>query len=115
MSKSQALRDLINERLTAAVDEIFALFESTIAEYERELSYYKQQNQKNHEVLFAALTPKVVLLKVEEITPVIKEEPEEHEEVHLQELSPQFPSVCVKKEEAHCFNKVRKSREKRIL
>ncbi|XP_068592973.1 uncharacterized protein [Cebidichthys violaceus] len=36
MSKVQMLRCLVNQRLTAAAEEIFSLFERTIAEYEEE-------------------------------------------------------------------------------
>ncbi|KAM3858868.1 zinc finger X-chromosomal protein-like [Diretmus argenteus] len=35
MPTIQMLRALVNQRLTAAVEEIFGLFETTIAEYEK--------------------------------------------------------------------------------
>uniref|UniRef100_A0A3B3ZD93 C2H2-type domain-containing protein n=1 Tax=Periophthalmus magnuspinnatus TaxID=409849 RepID=A0A3B3ZD93_9GOBI len=62
VQKGQTLRALVNERLTAAAEEIFALFERTIAEYEEELCRSKEENQRNQD------TPQ---------TPRIKEEPEE--------------------------------------
>lgn len=37
MSKVQILRAFVNLRLTAAAEEIFGLFESTIAEYEQRI------------------------------------------------------------------------------
>ena len=37
MSKVQTLRVVVKQRLTAAAEEIFELFERTIAEYEEEL------------------------------------------------------------------------------
>ena len=37
MSKVQTLRVFVKQRLTAAAEEIFELFERTIAEYEEEL------------------------------------------------------------------------------
>ncbi|XP_037622316.1 zinc finger protein 658B-like [Sebastes umbrosus] len=39
MSKVEMLRAFVNQRLTAAADEIFELFERTIAEYEEELEF----------------------------------------------------------------------------
>lgn len=45
MSKVQMLRSLVNQRLAAAADEIFGLFERTIAEYEEELGRCKEENQ----------------------------------------------------------------------
>ncbi|XP_034560360.1 zinc finger protein 180-like [Notolabrus celidotus] len=48
MSKIQTLRGLVNQRLTAAAEEIFELFERTIAEYEDQLRGTKE---KQHKVL----------------------------------------------------------------
>ncbi|XP_055077188.1 zinc finger and SCAN domain-containing protein 10-like [Periophthalmus magnuspinnatus] len=52
--KSEYLRALVTERLTAAADEIFALFERTIAEYEEELSRSKEENQRKQRLLDSA-------------------------------------------------------------
>ncbi|KAJ0000578.1 hypothetical protein NQD34_012420 [Periophthalmus magnuspinnatus] len=65
------MRALVNERLTAAAEEIFALFERTIAEYEEELCRSKEENQRNQD------TPQ---------TPRIKEEPEEPQEPQEQSV-----------------------------
>ncbi|XP_041664328.1 zinc finger protein 3-like [Cheilinus undulatus] len=46
MSKVQMLRSLVNQRLTAAAEEIFELFERTIAEYEEELRSKEDQHQR---------------------------------------------------------------------
>ncbi|KAJ0032874.1 hypothetical protein NQD34_002955 [Periophthalmus magnuspinnatus] len=46
--KGQIFRALVTERLSAAAEEIFALFERTIAEYEEELSRSKEENQRSH-------------------------------------------------------------------
>ncbi|KAJ0064608.1 hypothetical protein NL108_011357 [Boleophthalmus pectinirostris] len=61
MSKGQMLKDLVNARLTAAAEEIFALFERSIAEYEEELRRSKEENQRKLELL-QALNPRTVLL-----------------------------------------------------
>ena len=37
MSSSESLRELIIERLTAAAEEIFGLFERTVVQYEKEI------------------------------------------------------------------------------
>ncbi|XP_041664507.1 zinc finger protein 232-like [Cheilinus undulatus] len=50
MSKAQILRSLVNQRLTAAAEEIFELFERTIAEYEEELYRSKENQQKRQDV-----------------------------------------------------------------
>lgn len=52
MSKVQSVRDFVNQRLTAAVEEIFGLFERTIREYEDELC-------RQRRLLDAVLQPRV--------------------------------------------------------
>ncbi|XP_055019972.1 uncharacterized protein LOC110159076 isoform X2 [Boleophthalmus pectinirostris] len=90
MSKSQTLRALVNERLTAAAEEIFALFERTIAEYEEEVCRSKEENQRKQELLDSILSPSKSpgpgLNQDPPHTPRIKEEPQEPEE-------PEEPSV----------------------
>ncbi|XP_030002757.1 zinc finger protein 391-like [Sphaeramia orbicularis] len=51
MSKVQNLRSLVEQRLTAAAEEIFGLFERTIAEYEEELCRTKEENQRQRQIL----------------------------------------------------------------
>ncbi|KAK7918776.1 hypothetical protein WMY93_010060 [Mugilogobius chulae] len=63
MSANLALKTLVQERLTAAAEEIFALFERTIAEFEEELRRSKEENQKKQELLEAVLNPSVVLFR----------------------------------------------------
>ena len=54
MSKVQTLRVVVKQRLTAAAEEIFELFERTIAEYEEELCRHRK-------LLDAVLQPQVQL------------------------------------------------------
>ncbi|XP_029289014.1 zinc finger protein 135-like isoform X1 [Cottoperca gobio] len=61
MSKVEMLRLLVNERLTAAAEEIFGLFERTIAEYEEELSRSKEETERHRKLLDAVLKPEVRL------------------------------------------------------
>ncbi|XP_054626340.1 zinc finger protein 37-like [Dunckerocampus dactyliophorus] len=53
MCKVQMLRALVNQRLTAAVEEIFVVLERTIAEYEGELSRTKEENERQRQLLDA--------------------------------------------------------------
>ncbi|XP_038580257.1 zinc finger protein 84-like [Micropterus salmoides] len=61
MSKVQMLRGFINQRLTAAAEEIFGLFERTISEYEEELCRSKEENQRHRKLLDAVFQPEVRL------------------------------------------------------
>ncbi|XP_061620922.1 oocyte zinc finger protein XlCOF8.4-like isoform X2 [Phyllopteryx taeniolatus] len=54
MCKVEMLKALLNQRLSAAVDEIFVVFERTIAEYEEELLRTKEQNERQRQLLDAA-------------------------------------------------------------
>lgn len=64
MCKVEMLRALLNQRLSAAVEEILVVFERTIAEYEEELSRTKEENERQRKLLDAALKkPQVVLDK----------------------------------------------------
>ncbi|KAG7225222.1 hypothetical protein INR49_014612 [Caranx melampygus] len=51
MSKLRSLKVFVNQRLTAAVDEIFGHFEKTITEYEEEM------NRRHRQMLHVVLTP----------------------------------------------------------
>ncbi|XP_030002812.1 zinc finger protein 37-like isoform X2 [Sphaeramia orbicularis] len=53
--KVQILRSLVEQRLTAAAEEIFGLFERTIAEYEEELCRTKEENQRQKQILDTVL------------------------------------------------------------
>ncbi|XP_030287027.1 uncharacterized protein LOC115589965 isoform X2 [Sparus aurata] len=66
MSKVQILRSLVKQRLTAAAEEICALFERTIAEYEEELCRSTEQNQRHRNLLDSALTPQLRLHRAEQ-------------------------------------------------
>ncbi|XP_077440514.1 uncharacterized protein LOC144062725 [Vanacampus margaritifer] len=61
MCKVRILRTLVKQRLDVAVDEIFQLFERTIAEYEEELCRSKEENERHRELLHAVLKPSVRL------------------------------------------------------
>ncbi|XP_049891285.1 uncharacterized protein LOC126384325 isoform X6 [Epinephelus moara] len=57
MSKVQMLRAFVNQRLTAAAEEIFELFETTIAEYEEKLEFSSKENHRQRKLLDAVYNP----------------------------------------------------------
>ncbi|XP_033837869.1 zinc finger protein 90-like [Periophthalmus magnuspinnatus] len=95
MLKTHRLRALVNERLSTAADEIFALFERTIAEYEEELRLSKEENQRKQEALDSVLSPRVVLRRAAAALPVssLTLLPHAYEITQSTTASVQFPSV----------------------
>ncbi|XP_061748848.1 zinc finger protein 629-like [Nerophis ophidion] len=57
MCKVQMLRALMKQRLSDAVEEIFALFQVMIAEYEEELCRTKRENERQRQMLDAIFKP----------------------------------------------------------
>lgn len=53
------LRLLINQRLTAAAEEIFGVFGRTIAEYEEEISRSKLEIDRQRRLLDLSTTPQI--------------------------------------------------------
>ncbi|XP_054461506.1 zinc finger protein ZFP2-like [Anoplopoma fimbria] len=103
MSKAQILRSLVNQRLTAAAEEIFELFERTIAEHEEELSRSKEENERQRKLLDAVFNPQLRLQKadVQQLL-VVKEEvpPEQHEwSSSLDQEDPEPPHIKEEQEE----------------
>ncbi|XP_054624402.1 uncharacterized protein LOC129177361 isoform X2 [Dunckerocampus dactyliophorus] len=111
MCKVQMLRALVNQRLTAAVEEIFQVFQRTIAEYEEELSRTKEENERQRQILDAIFKKPRVVLYREEVSaehlppdqeepqpPHVKEEENDHsisqEKEHLEGLE-KFPGIGV--------------------
>ncbi|XP_061834573.1 uncharacterized protein [Nerophis lumbriciformis] len=61
MCQVKKLKMLMEQRLHSVVEEIFGLFERTIAEYEEELSRTKEEKYRQQELLDAVFKPQVVL------------------------------------------------------
>ncbi|XP_030002778.1 zinc finger protein 454-like [Sphaeramia orbicularis] len=80
--KAQILRSLMEQRLTAAAEEIFGLFERTIAEYEEELCRTKEENQRQRQILDCVWNPTVLIHKtdVQQLSLVKEEVPPEQQE-----------------------------------
>ncbi|XP_035848898.1 zinc finger protein 2 homolog [Sander lucioperca] len=81
MCKVQMLRALVEQRLTAAAEEIFGLFERTIAEYEEELCRSKEENERQRELLDAVFNPQLRLHRaaVQQLSVVKEEVPPEQQ------------------------------------
>ncbi|XP_034049048.1 zinc finger protein 174-like, partial [Thalassophryne amazonica] len=84
MSKAQQLRDRLKQRLTAADEEIFELFEGLIADYEEEIHRLKEEN-KGWKVLGGVFNPPVCLYKadMQSLLVIKKETLPEHQEWNL--------------------------------
>ncbi|XP_074542707.1 uncharacterized protein LOC141802836 [Halichoeres trimaculatus] len=74
MSKTQILRGFINQRLSAAAEEIFELFERTIAEYEEQLCRAKEDNQRQKKLLDAVCNPQLRIHRTDVQQLVVGEE-----------------------------------------
>ncbi|XP_034090955.1 zinc finger and SCAN domain-containing protein 22-like isoform X2 [Gymnodraco acuticeps] len=75
MSKVQMLLSLKKQRLTVAVEDIFALFEKTMAEHEEELSLSKEEIKRLQKLLDAALQPELRIHRADvQLLVVVKEE-----------------------------------------
>ncbi|XP_059205835.1 zinc finger protein 135-like [Centropristis striata] len=81
MSKNQMLRVFVSQRLTAAAEEIFGLFERTIAEYEEQLCRSKEKNERQQKLLDAVLNPQLHLHRADVQETLVGEEvpPEQQE------------------------------------
>ncbi|KAK7877964.1 hypothetical protein WMY93_031392 [Mugilogobius chulae] len=53
--KRLELKALVQERLTAAAEDVFALFESTIAQFEEELRRSEEEKRRKQEQLESVL------------------------------------------------------------
>ncbi|GAA6232606.1 gastrula zinc finger protein XlCGF26.1-like isoform X2 [Lates japonicus] len=106
MSKVQRLRAFVNQRLTAAAEEILGLFESTIAEYEEEIVRQRRllQEAGRTEILNNTAANVKTFTVIKEVPPVQEqEEPEpglikeEQEEVwsSQEEADMEFPFTPV--------------------
>ncbi|XP_078112516.1 uncharacterized protein LOC144521782 [Sander vitreus] len=82
MYKVQMLRAFVNQRLTAAAEEIFGLFERTIAEYEEKLEFSSTENHRQQKLLDAVLNHEVRLHRadVQQLLVVKAEVPPEQQE-----------------------------------
>uniref|UniRef100_A0A672YHI8 C2H2-type domain-containing protein n=1 Tax=Sphaeramia orbicularis TaxID=375764 RepID=A0A672YHI8_9TELE len=99
------LRSLVEHRLTAAVEEIFGLFERTIAEYEEELCRTKEENQRQRQILDCVWNPTILIHKtdVQQLTVVTEDVPPKQQEwnpiVDQEEPEPEPPHIKEEQED----------------
>ncbi|XP_078020005.1 uncharacterized protein LOC144459620 [Epinephelus lanceolatus] len=103
MSKVQMLRALVKQRLTAAAEEIFGLFERTIAEYEEELCRSKEENERQRKLLDAVFNPQLRLHRadIQQLLVVKEEVPPEQQEwsSSVDQEDPEPPHIKGEQEE----------------
>ncbi|KAK7879429.1 hypothetical protein WMY93_033864 [Mugilogobius chulae] len=98
MSKGEILKAFVNERLTAAAEEIFAQFERTIVEYEEELRRVKDKYRRKNELLLQEQPRQKILLLIADRPPIVPFiQPIKPIEVFQVPVPESF--VCVKTEE----------------
>ncbi|XP_072319694.1 uncharacterized protein [Eucyclogobius newberryi] len=97
--KTQALKDLVVERLVVAADEIFLLFERTFAQYDEEVLQAKFLQQQNRKVLHKEDFQTVIVGLNVGTDKVIKEELMEIKQEVNPPIEMQYPSVTLKCEE----------------
>ncbi|XP_042291780.1 zinc finger protein 510-like isoform X2 [Thunnus maccoyii] len=101
MSKVQMLRAVVDQRLTAAAEEIFVLFERSIAEYEEELSRSKEENERQRKLLDAVFNPQLQLHRadVQQLLESKEEVPPEQQQEWSSSLDQEDPEPPHIKEE----------------
>ncbi|KAI4800970.1 hypothetical protein KUCAC02_006235 [Chaenocephalus aceratus] len=105
---SVVLLSLVKQRLTEAAEDIFVLFERTIAaEYEEELSRSKQENERHRKLLDAVLQPQLQIHRadVQQLV-VVKEEvpPEQQEWSSSLDQEDQEPPPHIKEEQEELWS-----------
>ncbi|XP_022602892.1 zinc finger protein with KRAB and SCAN domains 1-like [Seriola dumerili] len=91
MSRLQSLKVFVNQRLTAAVEEIFGHFEKTITEYEEEIT------RRHREMLDVVQTPEIKQRDVQQLL-VCKKEQQEWSS-SLDQEDPEPPHIKEEQEE----------------
>ncbi|XP_049434531.1 uncharacterized protein LOC125890098 isoform X2 [Epinephelus fuscoguttatus] len=92
MSSVEYLREFVNERLTAAAEEIFGVFKRTIVEYEEEID-------RQRRLLDIVWKPDIKLHRIELPQQHVCKEEEEEEVLSDQQLCIQEISTSVDQEE----------------
>ncbi|XP_061673267.1 gastrula zinc finger protein xFG20-1-like [Syngnathoides biaculeatus] len=108
------LRDLVRERLIAAADEIFGLFERTISSYEEQLCRAKEETERHRRQL-AAFSKAHTVLRLQDVQLLTGHQVQQlSTQLHLGTTSlehPQTPHIKVEVEEEDLSTVARKSKE----
>ncbi|XP_061681122.1 zinc finger protein 202-like [Syngnathoides biaculeatus] len=100
MCKVRLLRTLVTERLNVVVEEIFELFERTIADYEEELCRAKEENERQRELLNAVGESQVVSQSDKQPLAVKREEERQDEVPSERKEEPAEPPDIKEEEDA---------------
>nr|XP_057945596.1 zinc finger protein 287-like [Doryrhamphus excisus] len=101
MCQVQMLRALVNQRLTAAVEEIFVVLERTIAEYEEELSRTKEENERQRQLLDAVFRKQEVVLHRADVSEEDLHPVQQEWNLSVEQEPPRPPLIQVKEEGEH--------------
>uniref|UniRef100_UPI0037E97C89 uncharacterized protein n=1 Tax=Semicossyphus pulcher TaxID=241346 RepID=UPI0037E97C89 len=110
MSKVQMMRVFVSQRLAAAAEEIFELFERTIEEYEEELCRSKEERERQQKLLGAVFNPEVRLQRadIQQLLVIKQEVPPEQKQwsPSLDQEDPPEPLLIKEKQEELWTNQV---------
>lgn len=95
---NQALKVLVGQRLSAAAEEIFVLFEEAAVVYKSEICRLEKETERQRRLLDAVYNPQVVLEKewVDLLTPDQTGLDQEH--LHLVDIKEEIQQVSIKQE-----------------
>ncbi|CDQ80446.1 unnamed protein product [Oncorhynchus mykiss] len=99
MSKIELLRLFLNERLTAAADEIFGTIEKTIVEYQEEVSRTKEENNRLRRMLRLQKTDSQPLTVSDEDLPPEQQHCEQEWSPSLEQDGPEATQIKKEQEE----------------
>ncbi|CAJ1077571.1 zinc finger protein 2 homolog [Xyrichtys novacula] len=97
MSQVQMLRDFVNQRLTAAAEEIFEVFGRTIAEYEEQLYRSKEENEQQQRLLDTVYSSQLLSSRtdIQELSVLEEKLPSEQDTCSQEDTE----TPCIKKEQ----------------
>lgn len=96
MSKIQLLRGFLNQRLTAAAEEIFEVVEQTIAEYQEECFRTKEENVRLQKLLDIVIKPVIKLHRTD--LPAVQLQSQQSSVVFNLPAAPDPATLAVKRE-----------------
>lgn len=102
MLNNQTLKVLVGQRLTAAAEEIFVLFEEAAVVYRSEICRLEKETERQRRLLDAVYNPQVVLEKawVDLLRPDQPCSSVNEENLHVLNIKEEVQQVCIKQEGA---------------
>uniref|UniRef100_A0A8C6SEP8 C2H2-type domain-containing protein n=1 Tax=Neogobius melanostomus TaxID=47308 RepID=A0A8C6SEP8_9GOBI len=102
MFNDQTLKVLVGQRLSAAAEEIFGLFEEAAVVYKTQICRLEKETERQRRLLNAVYNPQVVLEKewVDLLTPDQPCASRSEESLHALNIKDEVQQVCIKQEVA---------------